>query len=331
MGKTAIEWSDSTWNPIRGCSRVSEGCRNCFAERIAARFSGPGQPYEGLARMGENGPRWTGEVRLIESVLFQPLRWREPRRVFVNSMSDLFHESLRDNQIDWVFAVMQASPWHTFQVLTKRPERMRAYIAGAEERMANTGEELAGAMGWCHAHEHRAWPLDNIWLGVSVENQDTADERIPPLMRTPAAVRFVSCEPLLAPIDLDDWLYEPTHCRACGHHKAYYDTNPKNLPVIYECLMGVGITGEPGAPRCMACHSLEIDELNGLRWVIVGSESGPDARSMEEEWARSIKNQCALASVPFFFKQKIDARGKKVSLPLLDGTQWKQFPEVSRG
>ncbi|MBY6277267.1 DUF5131 family protein [Symbiobacterium thermophilum] len=136
--RTRIEWTDATWNPIRGCSRVSEGCRNCYAERMAARFSGPGRPYEDLVRRTPHGPRWTGEVRLVEELLDAPLHWRRPRRIFVNSMSDLFHEAVPDEWIDKVFAVMALAEHHTFQVLTKRPERMLRYLTDLPKRAANT-------------------------------------------------------------------------------------------------------------------------------------------------------------------------------------------------
>lgn len=181
-----IAWTDQTWNPIRGCSRVSEGCRNCYAETVAARFNGPGQAYEGLARRAANGEaRWTGKIRIVDEHLEDPLRWRRPRRVFVNSMSDLFHEDVPDEVIDKVFNVMFLATTHTFQVLTKRPERMLAYIMARE--LAN-------------------YPIGNVWLGVSVEDQAATDARIPLLLKTPAAVRFLSVEPLLAPVDLSRFL-----------------------------------------------------------------------------------------------------------------------------
>ncbi len=309
------------WNPIRGCSRVSTGCENCFAERIAARFSGPGLPYEGLARRTEHGPRWTGEVRLIDSALLGPVRWREPRRVFVNSMSDLFHEKLSDRDIDRVFAIMQASPQHTFQVLTKRPNRMRKYVSDAEGRVREACEDLAGSMGWCHAHDDREWPLSNVWLGVSIENQETANTRVPLLLRTPAVIKFLSCEPLLEPIDLD-----PPSCQHCDR--------------LYDDLVAQGLGGladDDATPWCYECDSELcyggwLDPLNGgIGWVIAGAESGPEARPMQEEWVRSIRRQCAESCVPLFYKQALDERGRKISLPLLDGTQWKQFPEVRRG
>lgn len=191
-----ITWTNETWNPIRGCSRVSEGCRNCYAERVAARFSKPGQPYEGLARMHDIAkfdpvgkkylaidPRWTGEVRFIPEHLEDPLRWKRSRMIFVNSMSDLFHEKVPDEWIDQIFSVMWRAPQHAFQVLTKRPERMQKYMADWDKRMNGVKR------------------LPNVWMGVSVENQETADYRIPLLLQTPAIVRWVSYEPALGPVD----------------------------------------------------------------------------------------------------------------------------------
>jgi protein gp37 len=204
MGRTTgIEWTDSTWNPIRGCSRVSEGCRNCYAEAVAARFSGSGQPYDGLASFRVIGagkpeervePAWTGKVRLIEQRLDDPLHWREPRKIFVNSMSDLFHEGVDSDWIARIFEVMKNAPQHTYQILTKRPERMLAVLTAAAFR--------------------QSWPPQNWWFGVSIEDQETANERLPILARCEAAVHFVSYEPALGPVDwfetdfadLIDWL-----------------------------------------------------------------------------------------------------------------------------
>jgi protein gp37 len=191
---TAIEWTDQTWNPVRGCSRVSAGCVHCYAERIAARFCrggagvGRGGPFGGFAKSTPDGPRWTGRVELIPEKLEQPLHWKRPRRVFVNSMSDLFHEKLDGDDIGKVFAVMAQAERHTFQVLTKRPQRMLDFVN------LWTGSYITGRV------------LPNVWLGVSVEDQATADERIPLLLQTPAAVRFVSYEPALGPVDLRVYL-----------------------------------------------------------------------------------------------------------------------------
>jgi protein gp37 len=208
---TTIQWTDETWNPTRGCSRVSEGCRNCYAERIAARFSLPGNTFHGFAVRTPEGPRWTGEVTLLVDRLDQPLSWKLPRRVFVNSMSDLFHEHLGDDDISQVFAIMALCPQHTFQILTKRAERMRDYV----QEMSTDPD--AYCFAWARQYlrgdgrrtpelRSETWPLPNVWLGVSVEDQGRADERIPLLLQTPAAIRFISAEPLLGPIDLRRWL-----------------------------------------------------------------------------------------------------------------------------
>lgn len=209
--KSKIEWTDATWNPIRGCTRVSEGCRNCYAERTAARFRGPGQPYEGLVTLarepGEESkgdPRWTGAVQFVPQLVDQPLRWKRPRRIFVNSMSDLFHPFVNTAWINELFGAMMVCPQHTFQILTKRPERMKEYMChvGArdiEPHMARLRPGIARI----------DWPWRNVWLGVSVEDQKTADERIPLLLQTPAAVRWVSYEPALGLVDFSSWLISP--------------------------------------------------------------------------------------------------------------------------
>lgn len=212
---TGIQWTDETWNPVVGCSHVSEGCRFCYAETMDRRI-------RGIA--GEEFKPWTApnaayNVRLHPERLAAPLKWRKPRRVFVNSMSDLFHEQVPDEFIDRVFAVMALTPQHQYQVLTKRPERMRAYLRdmGAHymaevdgeymERWGDAAVELTGDP--CSAGgpiEDCGWPLPNVWLGVSVEDQAAADSRIPLLLETPAAVRFLSCEPLLSAVDLSQWM-----------------------------------------------------------------------------------------------------------------------------
>lgn len=302
---TGIEWTDATWNPIRGCSRVSEGCRNCYAERVAARFNQPGQPYFGLAKRVPGGGRWTGKVKVVEHVLDQPLRWQRPRRIFVNSMSDLFHDEVSNETIERVFAVMALAHWHTFQVLTKRPDRMLEWFRAqrqninvydsAVQRLGAKGpvdwSKMPGDMANTRSSGGTWWPLRNVWLGVSVEDQAAANTRIPLLMETPAALRFLSCEPLLGPVDFRT---------------------------------------VPGFNRV----SLDLSNL----WVIVGGESGPGARPMRPDWVRQIRYLCSNAGVPFFFKQwgEHDALGnrvgKKEAGSLLDGFEYKAFPrEVSRG
>ncbi len=331
MGNTTgIEWTDATWNPIRGCSRVSDGCRNCYAERQAHRFSGAGQPYEGLTQIVNGHPGWTGKVALAEKHLLDPLKWKpvrtqtetdemagcystRPRRIFVNSMSDLFHPNVPDEWIDRIFAVMAMCPQHTFQVLTKRPERMQAYctddssirrVIGAAELIAfRLGATVEGRV-WNNPDGFSGICIPNVHLGVSVENQAAADERIPLLLQTPAVVRFISAEPLLGEVILR-W--------------PFVATDPH------------------------------------LDWVIVGGESGPGARPMHPDWARGLRDQCVAAGVPFFFKQWGKWRGKlpkenlgllaagaachewnggvtswrvgkKIAGALLDGREWKEFP-----
>ena len=183
--QSKIEWTESTWNPVRGCTRVSEGCRFCYAERIAARFSGKGMAYEGLAENTEAGPRWTQEVQIVPALLNEPLKWKKPRRIFVNSMSDLFHEKIELSFIQQVFDVMRRADKHQFQVLTKRGERLL---------------QLNTELQWA----------PNIWMGVSVEDERVTD-RINALRQTDAHIKFLSLEPLLGPLpnlELDgiDWV-----------------------------------------------------------------------------------------------------------------------------
>lgn len=199
--QTSIEWTDITWNPVRGCSLVSAGCANCYAMKQAHRFSGAGKPYAGLTEFGPHGPRWTGKIQLVEDVLDAPLHWKKPRRIFVNSMSDLFHEDVPFRFIHEIFATILQTPHHVYQILTKRPARMREFIEDYLRRRE--------ALGWANGF------YSHVWLGVSIEDQATADERIPILLQTPAAVRWVSAEPLLGPVDLDRYL--AYHGRVLSH------------------------------------------------------------------------------------------------------------------
>lgn len=191
--KTGIEWTDATWNPVTGCTKVSHGCKNCYAER----------DWNRMVHLPAYKGRAFTDVACHPERLIQPLRWKRPRRIFVNSMSDLFHESVPFEFIDQVFAAMAICPQHTFQVLTKRPERMRDYTTRLS-RSAKLLDDAARTMGYSFEHEGQylvSFPLPNVWLGVSVEDQQTADERIPLLLQTPAAVRWVSAEPLLGTVD----------------------------------------------------------------------------------------------------------------------------------
>lgn len=197
--RTAISWTEATWNPVTGCTEVSEGCDHCYARSVAHRFAGtPAYP-------------WGFEVTLRPERLDQPLRWRRPRMIFVNSMSDLFHAEIPDGMIARVFAVMALATSHTFQVLTKRPGRMRALLTSPDFRwqvwhqMLTLAHDRSMPMPAEHATALAAWPLSNVWMGVSVETQKWADVRIPILLATPARVRFLSMEPLLAPVTLSSW------------------------------------------------------------------------------------------------------------------------------
>jgi len=233
MGSTKIEWTESTWNPVTGCTKVSAGCANCYAERMAKRLQAMRQPNY------QNG----FDVTCHDHVLEQPLSWKKPRTVFVNSMSDMFHEDVSEDFITAVFDVMKRAHWHRFQVLTKRDQRMA---------------ELAPRLDW----------PSNVWMGVSVENRK-AKSRIKSLQTAPAAVRFLSIEPLL--------------------------------------------------------ESLGRISLKGIHWVIVGGESGPGARAMNEAWVQGIKGQCEAVNVPFFFKQWGGVNKKKAGR-LLAGRTWEEMP-----
>jgi protein gp37 len=276
--KSAIEWTDATWTPIRArnlttgkigwhCEKVSAGCVHCYAESINLRL-GTQRPYAGIVRVEPNKtthkPAANVEVYLDEPTLTKPLSWRKPRQVFVCSMTDLFGEWVPDEWIDRMFAVMAHCPQHTFQVLTKRPERMVAYCGDPIRRgylIGNAAEDLGTfpkTASYFGPTETWRYPLENVWLGVSVENQATADERIPLLLNTPAAVRFVSYEPALGPADF------ATHFGIAPNH----------------------------------------DDLRGLlHWLIVGGESGPNARPCDVAWIRSAVEQCKAAGVPVFCKQ----------------------------
>lgn len=231
MSKSKIEWTDRVWNPVTGCTKISEGCKNCYAERQSKRFAGMnGYPADDPFK-----------VTLHPDRLEEPLHWKKPSRIFVCSMGDLFHGDVTMGFISRVFSTIRRCPQHTFIVLTKRPVKMlhavNDYVDGA---------------------------LPNLWLGVTAENQETADERIPLLLKTPAAVRFVSIEPMLGPVSFR-W-------------SAWDGLGTKKI----------------------------TDHLDGLRmldWVICGGESGPGARPMHPDWARSLRDQCKEAAVPFFFKQ----------------------------
>jgi protein gp37 len=362
MAETSIEWTmgddgtpGKTWNPTDGCQVCSPGCANCYAMRFAGRFSKPGERYHGLVSIGKNKRAiWTGVGRLDRGKLAKPLSWKKPRRIFVNSMSDLFFDAFTNEEIAAVFGVMAACPQHTFMILTKRAKRMREWFAWLDDRVETDAEEwsgrdcamsidaardacrleylddtacaeLSGNQDVCHlgltTAEGIRWPLKNVWLGTSVENQDAADERIPDLLGTPAAVRFLSCEPLLGEVKLDN-------VRTAGGL------------VGIDALRGLGARHVTPRPR-----------LSGrIDWVVSGCESGPGARHCDVAWLRSLRDQCFSAGVPFFLKQaRADELGHAygsplpvttgpgskrkaggiIGLPYLDGVQHGNFPKAA--
>lgn len=304
MGRTTgIEWTDSTWNPVRGCTRVSEGCCNCYAESVAARFSGPGQPYEGLAGFKDGDARWTGELKLIENHLEDPIRWKEPKRIFVNSMSDLFHPRVTWDWLARIFDVMARANQHTYQILTKRPERMlEALNAAANPDVVDSFQSTFG----------QRWPPAKWWFGVSVENQETANARLPILARCPAALRFVSYEPALGPVDL---------AIACG--------DPLALASIGWVICG----GESGSDA----RPMHPDWVRDARDLCVRARI-PFFFKQWGEWAPSYLGDTPMpdglpSSAGFYFDAphppcKVWKFGKRRAGARLDGVEWKEYPNV---
>lgn len=291
-----IEWTDATWNPITGCQIVSPGCTNCYAMKLAGTRLKHVESRKGLTQDSKAGPVWTGEVRFNESALDQPLRWKRPRMIFVCAHGDLFADGVKDEWIDQIFAVMALSPQHTFQVLTKRPERMREYVLSRMEQKPDC--PIAKAAYWISFGRQRisgsgglvARPLPNVWLGVSVEDQTRADERIPILLDTPAAVRWISAEPLLGPLHLNhDWIAPQRGCGGTHKHAG--------LP--FTVMHGVYHESDPNKPH----HHHDGRCGPRLDWVVAGGESGQGARPMHPDWVLSLRDQCAAAAVAFHFKQ----------------------------
>lgn len=266
--KTGIAWTDATWNPVTGCTKVSAGCKHCYAERVFPRaYAGQTVPQ---SVPGTDGwierPRRFTDVMTHPDRLDQPLRWRKPRRVFVNSMSDLFHDDVPVEFVAQVFAVMALAPHHTFQILTKRPERMQSLLS--DDDFWFSVEDYAS--DFARRPISVESPITSVWLGVSVEDQATADQRIPLLLETPAALRFVSYEPALGPVDFTDY----ATCGECGENRVREDR---------ACDWG--------------------DNHCTIDWVIVGGESGPNARTFDVQWARDTIAQCREAGVACFVKQ----------------------------
>ena len=321
---TKIEWTGATWNPFVGCSLASPGCTNCYAMSMAHRLGhNPATPhYAGTTRRVNGNTVWTGKLAMApDHVLTAPLRRNKPTTYFVNSMGDLFHEDVPDDWIDRVFAVMALCPQHHFQVLTKRSARMREYIGRAHSEAGVSAiidddlreyvdpDRHLGIVDAYGSDEEpiiylERWPLPNVWL---------ADDRIPDLLATPAAIRFISAEPLLGPVDISPWLNGCYECAAeCGYRAG--NSNPPRQEKCHHCGLEGDFLGEFCSecglqdfgylcPNCAANVVQFHPDTTILDWVITGGESGPGARPMHPDWARSLRDQCVAAEVPFFFKQ----------------------------
>lgn len=285
-----IEWTDATWNPITGCTVVSPGCTDCYAMRLAGTRLRNHPSRQGLTAPSKAGPVWNGQVRFNRQWLTQPITWKAPRRIFVCAHGDLFHESVPDEWIDEVFAVMAVANWHTFQVLTKRSKRMRDYMSSERAYAAYNSGRM----------EPNVYPPPNVWAGVSAEDQPRADERIPDLLATPAAVRFVSIEPMIGPVDLtsidiDGW--------------------GEVLP----------LTGWAAAPGELDSTGKPDGSHPRIDWVIVGGENGQ--RFMHPDWARAVRDQCAESGTAFFMKQ-MGGAGKAKMPPIPDDLMIREFPQT---
>lgn len=360
--RTAIEWTDATWNPITGCSVVSAGCKHCYAMKLAGTRLKHVASRKGLTVDTKAGPVWTGEVRFNAAELLHPLSWRRARMIFVCAHGDLFHENVPDDWIDRVFAVMALAPQHTFQVLTKRPERMRAYLK-RNRRRARTNAIRAIEPRECQPRTNALMaisridpdapihqPLPNVWLGVSVEDQPAADERIPIVLDTPAALRWISAEPLLGPLVLHpSWL----PCQRCQGRGWYLERLiDDHQTACADCL---ALARAGGLTFAKGQYAVPGPRLG---WVVGGFESGRNARPGNFDDARSLRDQCAAAGAPFLWKQngeylpadpdmpsetqeseEIAGRlhwpmhrvGKKAAGRLLDGVEHDAFPTTSYG
>lgn len=366
---TKIEWTDEVWNPTTGCDRISPGCDNCYALTMAKRLKGMGQ----TKYQTDGDPRTSGPgfgIATHADALTEPLRWKKPRKVFVNSMSDLFHARVPRAFLARAFAVMAATPQHTYQILTKRPERAARILTDlcACGSGHPPGEHFRSFMEWAATPHsptyvpglqpgiyHRAgWPLPNVWIGTSVENQKYADLRIPALLDIPAAVRFLSCEPLLGPVDLTAWMPEgfaSWRCQGPDCRRFYSGPLQQRCPDCGREGHWTGSHTGNGRPNGQP-----------ISWVIVGGESGRGARPMSPYWAATLRDQCIKAEVPFFFKQwgeyaptgylviggtsrgvllvgdPVDGLGHRVELARvgkknagreLEGRTWDEFPKAA--
>lgn len=296
MGESKIEWTDAVWNPVTGCTKVSEGCRNCYAERMSKRLAGRfGYPADDPFK-----------VTLHPDRLDEPQGWKKPRRIFVCSMGDLFHKDVPDEFIAQVLNVpMRGVHRHTYLILTKRPERARDFLQGF---YGGTGKVVA-CRNWESGSSIPTSPPSNVHLGVSVEDQRTADERIPLLLETPAAKRFVSLEPMLGPVDLKAYLnfesvcYPDYECPYIGTPEEKATVPPEHLKKGRTIKDWCDACVDSGAPFEVCPNLTRQGWADSLDGIILGGESGPGARPMHPDWARKVRDDCKAAGVPFFFKQ----------------------------
>lgn len=335
---TKIEWCTETWNPIVGCTKVSPGCDNCYAEKMAYRLAAMAIANPVPDTIGKyvrviKGRKWEGTTVFDDITILKPLSWKKPRMIFVCSMGDLFHESVSIKWIDMVMSMAALLPRHIFIILTKRPEKMFYYFKASKDELIVRWSDACYEIGvsdkdddvdappcWIHNRLQDEWPMKNLWLGVTAENQYQANIRVPVLLSIPAAMRFVSAEPMLTKIDL------------------------------------VNVYGDrPWTPGTR--------QLGYIDWVICGGESGPGARPVHPDWVRFLQIQCHMGSVPFFFKgwgewlpsydfgERLDELvknfpktqirkdyefpdgihmykvGKKAAGALLDGKEYKEYPK----
>ncbi|MBW4690046.1 MAG: phage Gp37/Gp68 family protein [Komarekiella atlantica HA4396-MV6] len=322
---TNIEWCDETINPIVGCSRLSEGCKHCYAATAAK--SSRLQQFSQYQTVSE----WDGTVEFVKSQLIKPLHWRKPKKIFVCSMADLFHANVPFEWIDQVMAVVALCPQHTFQVLTKRPERalkyfrqpqlwVKWYEAAKEHLWGAIGENFGGLINLQQYFIDQPFPLPNLWLGTSTENQAMADKRIPILLQIPASLRFLSCEPLLEEITLSryhnngiGYLGHKIKCPNCG----VTGINPPDKYYQY----------------CWQCNSEMERKEPTISWIICGGESGPNSRPCHIEWIESIVIQCQESNTPVFVKQlgaNAHHQGQRFKTRDKKGGEIEEFPEQLR-
>lgn len=365
---TKIQWTDATWNPVVGCTKVSAGCKNCYAERMAYRLACMGK--EGYASTVTKDGKWNGRTyHLFNNALDKPLHWRNPRRIFVCSMGDLFHPDVPFEFVDKVVATLALCPQHTFQILTKRPNRMLEYFGDflarissmtdfAEKRHLPHNSSIWTPNGQVGLYSFGS-PVPNLWLGTTCEDQAAADERIPHLLDTPAAVRFVSVEPMLGPVNLREIHLDEFYCPQCAEFFAapgrwvspccgadtsdVGDVNDgtitcteckdtfasdEDIPECPTCRNHGG--GRYIQPDCSCCFSGDLENvaLRKLDWVIIGCESGTKRRPCKLEWVRDLIEQCDSAGVLVFVKQ-LDLKGK-VSKNPAEWPEWARRREMPK-